>query len=93
MNRADATETKWCVAHLTWWSSAARPRRTLVMISRAGACHTKGCGSSFQCEVHTSIASTSASTLVKVPFLRRRFVSWANQPSTRLSHDALVGVK
>ena len=56
-------------------------------------CHMNGFASSFQCEVQTSMASVSAATESKLPSRSRRFVSCANQPSTRFSHDELVGVK
>src|SRR5437764_265825 len=63
------------------------------MICSAVLCQTKGLGSSFQCDAHTSIASVSAATEVKLALRSRRLVSCANQPSTRFSHDELVGVK
>src|SRR4051812_31155496 len=39
------------------------------------------------------MAASSAAVLVKTPRWRRRRVRSANQPSTRLSQDTLVGVK
>ncbi len=72
--------------------SAARPQRTLVMISSAVLCQMKGLGASFQRSAHSSIASMSAPTRLKVPRRSRRSVSRWNQPSTRFSHDDDVGV-
>ena len=73
--------------------SAARPRRTESMMSSARRCQTNGWGLSFQCEIHTSIASRSYAMDRNAEFVSRRRVSTENQPSTRLSHDDLVGVK
>ena len=37
------------------------------MIFFAGVCQTKGLGSSFQCDAHSSMASVSAATELKLP--------------------------
>ena len=60
---------------------------------QAVLCQTIGWGSSLQCSVHSSMASTRAGTLAKLPRRSRRSVSSLNQRSTRFSHDELVGVK
>src|SRR4051812_47793387 len=63
------------------------------MMALAVLCQTKGRGSLFQCDAQMSMASVSAATESKLPWRSRRLVSCANQPSTRFSHDELVGVK
>lgn len=53
----------------------------------------RGLGSRFQCDVQVSIVSASSATEVWVRPLRALRARMENQPSTRLAHDALVGVK
>ena len=70
---------------------AARPRRTLAMISSAGLCQMKGFGSSFQCSAQISMASIKWGTEVNAPRRSRRSVSSLNQRSMRLSHERMSG--
>ena len=51
-----------------------------------------GRGLWFQCAVQLSMVSVSSATLVKLLCLRALRVRMENQPSTRFSHEALVGV-
>src|ERR1017187_9033881 len=55
--------------------------------------HTKGWGSSFQCDAHRSIASSRSATDVKLVLVSALRVRTENHPSMRLSHDAEAGVK
>ena len=71
----------------------ARPRFTLAMISSAGFFQMNGVGFSLHPSAQMPISSCRWATEVNAPFFSRRLVSWANQLSTRLSHDELVGVK
>jgi hypothetical protein len=66
---------------------------TLSRISSADLVQTKGLGFSFVAAMWARIASSSAATLGNTPRRIRRRVSRANQPSTRLSQEAEVGVK
>ena len=73
----------WC-----WWVRAARPRRTLAMISSAGLCPDEGFGVVVPVlGPGLDALRRGRSTLVKVPRRSRRSVSRLNQPSTRFSHD------
>lgn len=56
----------WSVADLVTVVRAARPRRTLAMISSAVLCQAKGSGSSFHWSAHWSMISMRWSTLVKL---------------------------
>ena len=61
-----------CVADSVTRSRAARPRLTLVMMSSTVLVHTKGFGSSFQCDAHTSIAAQACANAAGGPTLCHR---------------------
>jgi hypothetical protein len=62
-------------------------------MSLAFLVHTNGCGSSFQVDAHSSIASSSAFTELKLVFVSALRVSIENHVSIRSSHDDDVGVE
>jgi hypothetical protein len=62
-----------------------------MMMSSTVLVHTKGFGSSFQCDAHTSIAASSSRVELKLALVNALRVSTENHPSIRFSHDADVG--
>src|SRR6185437_15947967 len=62
-------------------------------ISSALLVHTNGLGSLFHSLIHLRMSVSSSVTLRWADLRSLRFVSSANQRSTRLSQDELVGVK